>query len=473
MRYRKFLPIGIGLLMTLASCQPGSKTEKPNILVILADDAGYADFGFNGCKDLKTPNIDNLARQGVVFTDAHVSSSVCSPSRAGIITGRYQQRFGSECNEGKGFTGLPKTEQTLANRLKSEGYKTAAFGKWHLGYAEGYHPNDRGFDYFYGFLAGGRSYFTNEKNDRSGDTHAILENKNHVLFDGYLTDVLGEKASQYIEKNGDHPFFMYLAYNAVHTPMQATKEDLALFEGHPRQMLAAMTWALDRSVGNVIKTLKEKNLLNNTVIFFLSDNGGAHNNQSSNYPLNGFKGNEFEGGHRVPFFIYWKDKLKAGSFDGLSSSLDIGATACALAGVESDFNLPLDGVNLMPYLSGEKSEAPHDKLFWRKDKMAAARVGAYKLVRVQGLKSTVYNLDTDLGEKDNLANEKPELKEQLENELKSWEGQMISPLWTEGAVWDTITYMIHEDLMLNRPVRVKDPGQLKEYKARIKKQTKE
>ncbi|BAX82400.1 hypothetical protein ALGA_4109 [Labilibaculum antarcticum] len=457
------------LLVTLASCQIGSQTEKPNIIVILADDAGYADFGFNGCEDLKTPNIDNLAQQGVVFSDAHVSSSVCSPSRAGIITGRYQQRYGHECNEGDGFTGLPKTEISLAKRLKTQGYNTAAFGKWHLGYAEGYHPNDRGFDYFYGFLAGGRSYFPDENNDRLGDTHAILENKKHVLFDGYLTDVLGVKASQYIEKNEGQPFFMYLAYNAVHTPMHATKEDLALFEGHSRQTLAAMTWALDRSVGNVIKTLKDKKMLDNTVIFFLSDNGGAHNNQSSNYPLNGFKGNEFEGGHRVPFLVYWKDKLKVGSYDGLSSSLDIGATACALAGVKGDFNLPLDGVNLMPYISGEKSEPPHDKLFWRKDKMAAARVGDYKLVRVQGLKSTVYDLDTDLGEKDNLAIEKPELKDQLENELKSWEEQMISPLWTEGHRWDTITYMIHEDLMLNRTVRVKDPSQLKEYKAMVKK----
>ncbi len=456
----------IGLIF--ASCTSNIKPEKPNVIIVLADDAGYADFGFNGCKDLNTPNIDMLAKQGIVFSDAHVSSTVCCPSRAGLITGRYQQRYGNECNEGEGFFGLPKSELTLADRLKTVGYKTSAIGKWHLGHNEGYHPNDRGFDYFYGFLAGGRSYFPDKNNDRKGDTHAMLENHEHVLFEGYLTDVLGDKACNFIEENAEQPFFMYLAYNAVHTPMHATKKDLALFEGHPRQTLAAMTWALDRSVGSVVSKLKEKNLLDNTIIFFLSDNGGAHNNQSSNYPLNGFKGNEFEGGHRVPFFVYWKEKLSSGEFDGLTSSLDIGATVCALAGISDDADLPLDGVNLIPFLSNEKAGEPHDKLFWRKDKMAAARIGNHKLVRVEGLNSTVYNLEKDLSEKENLANRIPDLKNQLETELKNWEKDMIQPLWTEGHKWDTVTYMIHEDLMLNRKIRVKNPWQLKKYKSKLR-----
>ena len=467
MNYTNILSIVLIIATAFSSCTSNKKIEKPNVIIVLADDAGYADFGFNGCEDLKTPHLDHLANQGIIFKDAHVSSTVCCPSRAGLITGRYQQRYGHECNEGQGFTGLSKSELTLADRLKTAGYKTSAIGKWHLGNDSGFHPNDRGFDYFYGFLAGGRSYFPDLKNDREGDTHAILENRKHVLFEGYLTDVLGDKANEFIERNSNNPFFMYLAYNAVHTPMHATKEDLALFEGHSRQTLAAMTWALDRSVGSVVNKLKEKNLLDNTIIFFLSDNGGAHNNQSSNYPLNGFKGNEFEGGHRVPFFVYWKGKLSSGTYDGLTSSLDIGATICALAGVEDDKILPLDGVNLIPFLHGEKTGDPHHKLFWRKDQMAAARIGDHKLVRVNGLKSTVYNLNSDLSEKKNLANENPKLRDELEMELKVWEEEMIKPLWTEGHVWDTVTYMIHEDLMLNRKIRVKNPWQLKKYKAKI------
>ncbi|MFY9150539.1 MAG: sulfatase-like hydrolase/transferase [Prolixibacteraceae bacterium] len=460
---------GIIALSSMIACSfnsvQKSEIRKPNIIVLLVDDAGYADFGFMGSKDLKTPNIDKLAAGGVVFTDAHVSATVCGPSRAGIMTGRYQQRFGFECNPSSDSCGVNLNEYTIASAMKQAGYTTAAFGKWHLGDKPGYRPTERGFDYYWGFLSGSRSYFYDIQNsDKPGDSHAIIENLDQVSFDGYLTDRLGDKAVDFIEKNKDNPFFIYWAPNAVHTPMEAKAEDLDIFEGHPRQKLAAMTWALDRAVGHIVDKLEKEGLLENTLIFFLSDNGGAANNQSTNFPLKGFKGNKFEGGHRVPFIVSWASGFKGGkTFEGLTSSLDIYATAADAAKSNLQEDTTLDGVSLLPYLKGEKQGNPHQNLFWRKDKMAAARVGNFKLIRVDKLPSVMYNLADDLGETNNLAAKNPQDFQLLNSELKNWEKETVAPLWTEGA-WDTITWMIHQDLMLNRPVRVKDPGQLKKYR---------
>jgi len=461
---------GLIALSVVAGCSfksgEKSKIKKPNIIVLLVDDAGYADFGFMGSKDLKTPNIDKLAASGVIFTDAHVSATVCGPSRAGIMTGRYQQRFGFECNPSSDSCGVDLNEITIAAAMKQAGYVTAAFGKWHLGDKPGYRPNERGFDYYWGFLSGSRNYFFDDhKSDKQGDPHAITENFNQVSFEGYLTDRLGDKAVDFIGKNKDKPFFIYWAPNAVHTPMEATPEDLALFDGHPRQKLAAMTWALDRAVGNIVEKLEREGLLENTLIFFLSDNGGAANNQSTNFPLKGFKGNKFEGGHRVPFFVTWASAIKGGkTFNGLTSSLDIYASALDAANDKIFIGKNLDGVSLIPYLTGNKQGNPHSELFWRKDKMASARVGDYKLIRVEKLPSVMYNLSNDLGETGNLASKDPEHFQQLDSALKNWETKTIVPLWTEGAQWDTITWMIHQDLMLNRPVRANDPGQLRKIR---------
>jgi arylsulfatase A-like enzyme len=450
--------------MVLLSGCSNTKNNKPNIIVLLCDDAGYADFGFAGSQDLKTPNIDQLAANGIIFTDAHVSASVCGPSRAGILTGKYQQRFGFECNP-EDKDGVDLNQKTLADAMKSAGYTTAAFGKWHLGSAQGYKPNDRGFDYFWGFLSGGRSYFPNASMDKPGHSHSIRENDSFVTFDGYLTDKLGEKAVDFIEINKDKPFFMYWAPNAVHTPMEYTQEDLALFKDHPRKELAAMTWALDRAIGSIIHTLKKENILDNTLIFFLSDNGGAHNNQSSNFPLKGFKGNKFEGGIRVPFVMSWPAKIKPQQYDGLSSSLDIYATCIDVAGISDDKQTnPIDGVSLIPFVTDEQQNEPHNQLFWRKDKMAAVRDGDYKLIRVERLGYRLYQLEEDPGETNNLEGPEDSISNQLKDELKTWESGMISPLWTEGAEWDTITWLIHEDLFMNKEARVKNPEQLKAYR---------
>lgn len=423
--------------------------NQPNILVILVDDAGYNDFGFMGSKDMMTPNIDQLASQGVVLTDAHVAATVSSPSRACLITGRYGHRFGYECNPSDNDYGVSLDEQTIADVFKESGYRTAAIGKWHLGTLDKYHPNKRGFDYFYGMKAGGRDYFYDEKNsDRPGDERNILLNDKQVRFDGYLTDVFSEKAVEFI-KNTDQPFMMYLAYNAVHTPMQATQEDLDRFSGHPRQKLAAMTWALDRGVGTVIQGLKETGKFDNTLIFFLSDNGGATINNSSNYPLKGFKGNKFEGGHRVPYFIVWNGKIKSGiKFDGLASSLDIFATAIDAAGISKTKN-KLDGVSLIPYLSGKKKGNPHEILFWRKMDTRAIRMGDYKLIITHGVDSVLYHVKSDLEEMNNILDQEPEVYKRMAKRLKQWEDEeCVEPLWTEKG-WGKITNGYHQRLMHN------------------------
>lgn len=442
--------------------------SKPNIIVILIDDAGYADFGFMGSKDLLTPNLDKLAARSILYTDAHVTASVCSPSRAGLLTGKYQQRFGYECNEGEGYTGLDTAQTLLPVILQKQGYSTAAFGKWHLGFESAQHPLQKGFQFYYGFLSGSRSYFYQPARDDSNRSrNALLENHQQVKFDGYLTDVLGERAATYIRQNSDHPFFMYWAPNAVHTPMEASKADLEKFADHPRQKLAAMTYALDRAIGNIIHELKQQGLFENTLIFFLSDNGGAYNNQSSNFPLKGFKGNEFEAGHRVPYLVSWPEQINGGvKFRGLTSSLDIFPTALEAAGIKISPSYALDGVSLLPFLYAGESRNPHEQLVWRKDAAAAIRVKEYKMVRIKGLGERLYDLSLDPGETKDLQSQLPEIFSSMKHDLIIWEKDKMNPNWTEGPVWDTITLMIHDDLMQNRKVRVHNPEELEKFRLR-------
>ncbi len=474
-----FLPFNILAVGLLLSC--GSETKQanaigenkekennvstPNVIVILADDAGFADFGFQGKSDLKTPNIDLLAQSGVIFTDGHVSATVSGPSRAGLVTGRYQQRFGSESNIPPKHLGVDIAESTIGDAMKKAAYRTAIFGKWHLGEEDKYHPNNRGFDEFYGFLGGARSYFPSEKDDTPESDKSIMHNGEHVKFEGYFTDILGDKTCEFIESNKDTSFFIYLSFNAVHTPMHAKEEDMKMFEGHPRQTLAAMTWAMDRAVGNVTKTLKDNGLLENTVIFFLSDNGGAYNNKSINDPLKGGKGNKFEGGHRVPFFITWPNQIEAGQKNNaLVSSLDILPTSVAATGAELSYNKPLDGVNLLPFIKGEKNTVPHETLFWRKAKMAAVRHHDWKLIRLEGFGYRLYNLKDDLQESKDLFTTNKKVAKELVNKLEKWEEGLIDPWWQEDEKWQEVTYHIHEYLMDNKEPVAKNPKQLKKLK---------
>ncbi|MDO6736667.1 sulfatase-like hydrolase/transferase [Wenyingzhuangia sp. 2_MG-2023] len=454
-------------ILLIISCKSSNKKDsllkQPNIIVILIDDAGYVDFGFMGSNDLETPNIDKLAKQGVVFTDAHVSATVCAPSRAGLITGKYQQRFGFEANntgdEKTGDIGLSDDVVTMADVFKENGYKTIAIGKWHLGYHESDHPNNRGFDEFYGFETGSRSYFPIKNPSKKV---MLQHNGKKVTFDGYMTDVLGDKSVKFIEENKDKPFFMYLAYNAVHTPMHAKEEHLEKYKNHPRQKLAAMTWSLDENIGKLQQKLKELNIEENTLIYFLSDNGGAANNTSSGGPLKGWKGNKFEGGHRVPFIVSWPSQIKGNqTFSGLSSSLDIFTTSLAAATIKKDKNLLLDGVDLLPYLKGKKQGNPHNKLFWRKLEEAGARVGDYKMIRLQNYGATLYNLKNDIGETVNLKTIDTLQYQLLQKELTNWESKIMPPLWAEERNWMDVTYHIHQRLMENKKVLYKSPSEMK------------
>ncbi len=311
---------------------------KPNIVVIMADDLGYGDLSIHGARDIKTPHIDSLAQQGVRCTSGYVSGPYCSPTRAGLLTGRYQQRYGHEFNPtllsagGQGH-GLPLDETTVASRLQAAGYATGLIGKWHLGEEEAFHPQRRGFENFFGFLTGSHSYLTSEDAQRG----PIVRGREKVALNGYLTDVLAQEAGGFIERNKDRPFFLYLAFNAVHTPMHAPQEALDKFSGEANQQrrtYLAMLSRMDDAVGHVLTRLRELNLEEQTLVFFLSDNGGPTTkfaaNGSRNGPLRGSKGDTWEGGIRVPFLAKWKGHLPAGkTYDSPVIQLDIAATALA------------------------------------------------------------------------------------------------------------------------------------------------
>jgi arylsulfatase A-like enzyme len=291
----------------------------------------------------------------------------------------------------------------------------------------------------------------------------LQQNEKRVVFDGYLTDVLGDRSVSFVEENKDQPFFMYLAYNAVHTPMQAKKSDLEKYKDHPRQYLAAMTWSLDENIGKLRNKLRDLDILDNTLIFFLSDNGGAHNNDSDNGPLKGWKGNKFEGGQRVPFVVSWPAMVeREQKFEGLTSSLDIFSTSLVAAGIRKHDSLLLDGVNLLPYLTGEKTGDPHEALFWRKLEESAARMNDHKLVHLKGYGSTMYNLATDLGESNDIASRDTLMYRRLIEGLSDWESKMSAPLWDEGRPWMDVTYYIQKQLMENKEALYKSPAEKKE-----------
>lgn len=433
--------------------------SKPNIIAIIIDDAGFIDFGFMGSEDLETPNIDLLAKNGVVFTDAHVSATVCGPSRAGIMTGRYQQRFGFEANhtgdKNSGDIGLADNIPTLADEFQNNNYKTTAIGKWHLGATESDHPNKRGFDEFYGFLAGGRSYFPIENPSKE---LMLQHNGKRVQFNGYLTDALGDYSVKFVEENKEQSFFMYLAYNAVHTPMHAKKEHLEKYINHPRKKLAAMTWSLDENIGKLITKLKELNIYNNTLIYFISDNGGANNNTAKNGVLKGWKGNKFEGGHRVPFIVSWPNEIMSNqTFNGLTSSLDIFKTSIAAANIQSENTTELDGVNLLPYLKKEKNGNPHNQLFWRKLEESGMRYNDFKLIKLKDYGEVLYDLSTDLSETTDLSKTNTATLKLLNSKLFQWESMLMPPLWKEDKEWMNVTYHIHKRLMQNKEVLYTKP----------------
>ena len=407
---------------------------RPNIIVILCDDMGYADIGCHGSKNIATPNIDSIAQKGVRFTNGYVSAPECSPSRAGLMTGRYQQRFGYGFNPGAppkgvlGNIGLPLTELTIADVLASAGYVTGAIGKWHLGTSPRFNPLKRGFAEFFGFPHGGHSYLDSQLNT----FNPLMRNDMLVDEKEYLTDAFTREAISFIKRHRTQPFFLYLAYNAPHKPMEVPKRYQNSFEHITkpvRRAYAGMLAAMDDGIGNVLGQLRTYGIEENTLVFFLNDNGGAKMCGASNSPFKAGKSSLFEGGIRVPFMVQWPQMLTGGAtYDHPVISLDILPTVAAVADAKLPQDRKIDGVNLIPYLTGQTKEPPHKILFWRRGETYAIRNGDWKFVKKND-KFELFNLASDIAETQDLSTEHPDVVEHLTKAYEKWNAQMPAPLW--------------------------------------------
>lgn len=461
--------------------EPSSmRRMQPNIVILLADDLGYGELGCQGNPQIPTPHIDSIAAGGVRFTSGYVTAAYCSASRAGLLTGRYQTRFGYEFNPVGASNedpeaGLPVGQKTLANSLHDAGYTTALIGKWHLGGTAKYHPYRRGFDEFFGFLHEGH-YFVSPPyagvttmlrrralpgngsgrwtssdgrvvySTHMGYNEPAYDADNPIYRGGqpvqeqeYLTDAFTREAVDFVQRNADRPFLLYLAYNAVHSPLQGADSYMSRFrqiDDIHRRIFAAMLGNLDDSVGQVMAALQQHDLERDTLIFFLSDNGGPTRElTSSNLPLRGEKGSMYEGGIRVPFLVRWPGTIPAARVDDRPViSLDIFATAMAVAGATLPRREIFDGVNLLPYLTGDSKAIPHETLFWRAGSKAALRHQNWKLVRNaprgQAPDWQLFDLAADLSETTNLAEEKEAKRDELVGRWESLNAEMISPLWS-------------------------------------------
>ncbi len=432
------LQIGCVMLFGVASLVQAAETTKPNIIVIVADDQGYGDLGIQGGKDIPTPHIDSIAKNGVRCANGYVSGPYCSPTRAGFLTGRYQQRFGHEFNPGgasaSGDLGLTLNEKTLANRLKDAGYATGMVGKWHLGSAPKFHPMQRGFDEYFGFLGGAHSYL-----EVGAGRDAVLRGTEPVGQVTYLTEDFAREAVAFIDRHQAQPFFLYLPFNSVHTPMHATQKYLDRFASITnvrRRTYAAMTSAMDDAVGAVLNKLEAAKVADNTLIFYFSDNGGPVVNGSNNGALRGHKAQTLEGGIRVPYFVQWKAKLPQGIvYEQPVIQLDILPTALAAAGVAVGAESKLDGVNLLPHLLGEIKVAPHEALYWRFGAQTAIRMGDWKLVKHgQSQSVELYNLSQDIGETTDLARAQRDKFAELDTAWKKWNSELVEPTWGQSRV---------------------------------------
>lgn len=454
--------------------------DKPNIIVVMADDLGYNELSCQGATDLPTPFIDSIAENGVRFTSGYVSAPVCCPSRAGMITGRYQTRIGHELNaigvqNRDEHVGLPLGERTIADRLKELGYATGLVGKWHLGAHRDRHPLNRGFDEFYGFLHEGRYYlpkpylgattwlriarnpyapgerlirgryvFSDHMGNGMDEPTYDLENPvlrgfDPIVESEYLTDALAREAVDFIDRHADEPFFLFLSFNAPHSPMQAADnymERFAHIEDLHRRIFVAMVANLDDAVGRVTAKLESEGLYDDALVFFLSDNGGPTRElTSSNRPLREGKGRVYEGGLRVPFLMQWKNRIPAGLIDDRAViALDILPTALAAAGA-AEPAAGLDGVDLTPYLTTKPHETPHQTLFWRYGSRIALRHGDWKAVGRYGSDRGPYDLElyalgNDLAETQDRAQDFPEQVEEMRGLIERYDAEMVPPAWT-------------------------------------------
>lgn len=454
------------LMLSAISC---AQEERPNILVILCDDLGYADVGFNGSPDILTPELDALANESIVCTSAYVAHPFCGPSRAALLTGRYPHNIGTPFNlRGNSSAvdaddmGVPVNATYMSKALQEAGYYTGIVGKWHLGSAPKFHPNRRGFDDFYGFLGGGHDYFpeqyqatyVKQRKDVKKDIRDYIlpleHNGKEVKESEYLTDAFSREAIRFAKdaKAKKKPFFMYLSYNAPHVPLQAKAEDLAIFdaiEDDDRKTYAAMVYAVDRGVGEIVKALKANGQYENTVIVFLSDNGGNTDHGANNYPLKGRKGDTWEGGFRVPMFVHWPKNISTGQrYDHPVSSLDLYPTFLGLAKSEVPKGTKLDGKNIMAGLLAGIDVYKEQMIYTLRHRHGyndvGVRQGDWKITRMGNEPWRLHNIKTDIKEKKNLSGRYPERLKKMVSETQEWTNGFVRPLWfytlNDQELWD-------------------------------------
>lgn len=419
----------------LAMASAAAALDKPNLIVFYADDLGWGETGCYGCKDIPTPHIDSLAANGVRFTQGYVAATYCSPSRAGLMTGRYPTRFGHEFNSVANVVGLAASETTMADRLRSLGYATACVGKWHLGNQPQNRPTKRGFDEFFGTLANTPFFHpTNFVDSRINDDVRAVTDDNF-----YTTDAYAERSIDWIEKNKSKPKFLYLPFNAQHAPLQAPQKYLDRFPNivdEKRKTFAAMMVGMDDAIGRVLAKIREIGQENDTIYFFIGDNGGpTQSTTSANGGLNGFKMTTYEGGPRVPFIAQWKAKMPAGkTYDFPVMNLDVLPTIVTAAGGKVDPAWKLDGVDLLPYVTGANKARPHEAMYWRYGDQWAVRHGDWKLVVSRGGSGQpeLFNIATDLSESRDLAASQPEKVKELQALYTAWDKEQAPPSAPDG-----------------------------------------
>ncbi len=435
--------------LILAASAQAPAQRPPNVVLVMMDDLGYGDLGSYGASDVRTPNIDRLAREGVRLTDAYANGAVCTPTRAALISGRYQQRVGLEwvltVSPTDRERGLPAVETSLPALLKKNGYATGLVGKWHLGSKPEFGPNAHGFDEFYGFLGGAHSYYTNRAEIAGVGPGApdLFENTTPVEATGYLTNEITRRAVSFITRHADGPFFLEVAYNAVHWPFQPPDRPPTEAErraGRPlrqmpddsvaatRQDYVRMLERADQGVGEILAALHQRGLTNSTLVVFTNDNGGEW--LSRNAPLFHRKGTLWEGGIRVPLILRWPGELPPGKISGqVAITMDITASILAATGARPPASYRPDGINILPILRG-KAPLLERRLFWRwarpDRQQRAARVGQWKLL-VDASQLLLFDLSVDPGERTDLAARRPDLVATLKRLLADWEADVDQP----------------------------------------------